>query len=133
VIALPVRNPTEIEHGISALGTEFNAGLIVPSHALFLSNRDLILKLAVGHRLPGVYGDRSFAEGGGLLSYGNNTADLFRSAASYVDRILKGEKPADLPVQLPTKYELIVNLRAAKALGVQIPPAFLFRADEVIE
>jgi putative tryptophan/tyrosine transport system substrate-binding protein len=133
VIALPVRKPAEIELGISALGAVSNPGLIVPSHALFLSNRDLIVGLAARHRVPGVYGDRSFAEGGGLLSYGNNTAELFRSATSYVDRILKGEKPADLPVQLPTKYELIVNLRAAKALGIEIPSTFLFRADEVIE
>jgi putative ABC transport system substrate-binding protein len=133
VIPLPVRNPIDIERGISALGAEPNAGLIVASHALMISNRDLILALATRHRLPGVYGDRSFAEGGGLLSFGNNTADLFRSATSYVDRILKGEKPADLPVQLPTRYELIVNLRASKALGVEIPPAFLSRADEVIE
>lgn len=133
VIALPVRSPIEIERGMSALRAESNAGFIVPSHALFLSNRDLIVQLAARHRLPGVYGDRSFVEDGGLLSYGNNTAELFRSATSYVDRILKGEKPADLPVQLPTKYELIVNLRASKALGLEIPPAFLFRAHEVIE
>ena len=88
------------------------SGVVVPSHALTLSNRALIVGLATRYRLPGVYGDRSFAEEGGLLSFGNNTADLFRSAASYVDRILKGEKPADLPVQLPTKYDLVVNLGA---------------------
>jgi putative ABC transport system substrate-binding protein len=133
VIPLPVRTPIDIEHGISALGAESNAGLIVPSHALTLSNRKLIVELATRYRLPGVYGDRSFAEDGGLLSFGNNTADLFRSAASYVDRILKGEKPADLPVQLPTKYDLVVNLTASKALGIEIPHALLSRADEVIE
>jgi putative ABC transport system substrate-binding protein len=83
--------------------------------------------------MPGVYGDRSFAESGGLLSYGNNTADLFRSGATYVDRILKGEKPQDLSVQLPTKYEMVINLKAAKAIELTIPASYLLRADEVIE
>jgi putative tryptophan/tyrosine transport system substrate-binding protein len=98
-----------------------------------LGNRKLIIALAARHRLPAVYSDRYFVESGGLLSFGNNSADLFRRAASYVDLILKGAKPADLPVQLPTKFELLVNLRAAKAIGLPIPEAFLARADEVIE
>jgi putative ABC transport system substrate-binding protein len=133
VIPLPVHNASEIEHGIMAVATESNASLIVASHALLISSRDLIAGLATQHRLPGVYGDRSFAESGGLLSYGNNTADLFRSGASYVDLILKGAKPADLPVQLPTKYELVINLKTAKAIGLTIPESYLLGASEVIE
>lgn len=116
-----------------AVAAESNGSLIVPPHALTLSSRDLIVGLATRHHLPAVYGDRSFAESGGLLSYGNNTADLFRSGASYVDRILKGEKPQDLPVQLPTKYEMVINLKAANAIGLTIPASYLLRADEVIE
>ncbi len=133
VLPLPVHNRSEIETGIMAVAADSNAGLIVPSHALLISSRDLIVGLATRHHLPGVYGDRSFAESGGLLSYGNNTADLFRSGASYVDRILKGAKPQDLPVQLPTKYEMVINLKAAKAIGLTIPASYLLRADEVIE
>jgi putative tryptophan/tyrosine transport system substrate-binding protein len=98
-----------------------------------LGNRKLIIELAVRHRLPAVYSDRYFAESGGLVSFGNNTADLFRRAASYIDLIFKGAKPADLPVQLPTKFELVVNLKTAKALGIEIPPTLLAFADEVIE
>ena len=89
--------------------------------------------VAAQHRLPAVYSDRYFAESGGLLSFGNNTADLFRRSATYIDRILKGAKPADLPVQLPTKFELIINLKTAKALGLTVPATLLTRADEVIE
>ncbi len=134
VVALPVRTPSEIEQGIIAVAAEGpDAGLIVPSHALLISSRNLIAGLAIRDRLPGVYGDRSFAESGGLLSYGNNTADLFRSGASYVDRILKGEKPAELPVQLPTKYEMVINMKTAKAIGLTIPASYMFQADEVIE
>jgi ABC-type uncharacterized transport system substrate-binding protein len=134
VLPLPVRTPGEIEQGIITVVADGpDASLIVPSHALLISNRNLIAGLAVRHRLPGVYGDRSFAESGGLLSYGNNTADLFRSGASYVDRILKGEKPSELPVQLPTKYEMVINLKTAKAIGLTIPVSYMLQADEVIE
>jgi ABC-type uncharacterized transport system substrate-binding protein len=134
VLPLPVRTPSEIEQGIIAIAAKGpDASLIVPSHALLISSRDLIAGLAIRGHLPGVYGDRSFAESGGLLSYGNNTADLFRSGASYVDRILKGEKPSELPVQLPTKYEMVINLKTAKAIGLTIPASYMSQADEVIE
>ena len=96
-------------------------------------HRDLIITLAARHRLPAVYYARYWAAAGGLISYGPDFVDLFRRAAGYVDRILKGEKPADLPVQAPTKYELVINLKTAKALGLTVPPALLARADEVIE
>ena len=108
-------------------------GLIVAPHAVTLGSRDLIARLAAQYRLPAVYSDRYFAESGGLLSFGNNTADLFRRSATYIDRILKGAKPADLPVQLPTKFELIINLKTAKTLGLTVPPTLVGRADEVIE
>jgi putative tryptophan/tyrosine transport system substrate-binding protein len=139
---LPVRDAIDIEEGVTAFVAEADCGLIVAPHAVTLGNRKLIIALAARHRLPAVYSDRYFVESGGLLyfvesggllSFGNNSADLFRCAASYVDLILRGAKPADLPVQLPTKFELLVNLRAAKAIGLAIPEAFLARADEVIE
>ena len=102
-------------------------------HAVTFEHRDVILGLAAKYSLPAVYPLRNFAKSGGLISYGTNPIDTFRQGASYVDRILKGEKPGDLPVQLPTKYELVVNLKTAKALGLTVPPPLLTRADEVIE
>jgi putative ABC transport system substrate-binding protein len=110
-----------------------NGGLIVSAAALTIVHRDLIIGLAARHRLPAVYPFRFFATDGGLISYGPDLIDQFRRAAGYVDRILKGEKLADLPVQAPTKYDTLINLKTAKALGIELPPALLARADEVIE
>jgi ABC-type uncharacterized transport system substrate-binding protein len=124
---------SDIERGITKFGRSPNGGLIVTATALSLIHRELIVSLAGRERLPALYAYRSFVTGGGLASYGANLVDLYRLAASYVDRILKGEKPADLPVQAPTKYELVLNLKTAKALGLDVPPTLLARADEVIE
>jgi len=107
--------------------------LILTGSGLAIVHRDLIIELAARHRLPAVYYDRYFAAAGGLISYGSNNVEQFRLAAGYVDRILKGEKAADLPVQAPTKYELVVNLKTAKALGLDVPDTVLSRADELIE
>jgi putative ABC transport system substrate-binding protein len=131
--ALAVRDATDIEQGITAFASEPDGGLVVAPHAVTLGNRELVIELAVRNRLPALYSDRYFAESGGLVSFGNNTADLFRRAATYIDLILKGANPADLPVQLPTKFELIVNLKSAKTLGLTLSESFLTRADEVIE
>ena len=133
LIPLPVNDAIDIERGVTAFAAEPDGGLIVAPHAVTLGNRDLIEGLALKYRLPAVYSDRYFADSGGLVSFGNNTPDLFMRAASYIDRILKGAKPAELPVQLPTKFELIVNLKAAKAIGLSVPPTILSRADDVIE
>ena len=133
VVPLAVHNAGEIESGITAFAAKPGGGLIVAPHAVTLGSRDLIAGLAARYRLPAVYSDRSFAESGGLLSFGNNTADQFKRAATYVDKILKGAKPADLPVQLPTKFELIINGKTAKTLGIKIPNSILIGADEVIE
>jgi putative ABC transport system substrate-binding protein len=127
------RDVGEIERAINAFARESNGGLIVLPSALTALHRELIVDLAARHRLPAVYPYRYFVTAGGLVSYGLDNIDLFRRAAGYVDRILKGEKPADLPVQAPTKYELVINLKAAKALGLAVPPTLLARADEVIE
>jgi putative ABC transport system substrate-binding protein len=128
-----VRDAIEIERAVAAFARMPNGGLIVAASALSAVHRDLIVTLAARHRLPAVYFARHFVTAGGLISYGPDFVDQFRHAAAYVDRILKGEKPADLPVQAPTKYELIVNLKTAKALGLEIPPGLFARADEVIE
>jgi putative ABC transport system substrate-binding protein len=130
---IDVRDPGEIERGITALASVANGGLIVTGSTPAGAHRNLIIALAARHRLPAVYPYRYFPIGGGLVSYGPDTTDQYRRAAGYVDRILKGEKPADLPVQAPTKYELVINLKAAKALGIAVPPGVLARADEVIE
>jgi putative tryptophan/tyrosine transport system substrate-binding protein len=131
--ALDVRNGDAIERGLAALAREPNAGLLVIANPGASVHLELIIALAARHRLPAVYPYRYFAASGGLISYGTDNLDEWRRAASYVDRILKGEKPADLPVQAPTKYELVINLKTAKALGLELPASVLARADEVIE
>jgi len=131
--ALAVRNRADIERVITEFSAAPQGGLIVAPHAVTLGNRGLIADRAAQHRLPAVYGDRYFAQSGGLASFGNNAPDLFRRAAAYVDLILKGAKPGDLPVQLPTKFEFIINLKTARALGLSVPGTLLARADEVIE
>jgi putative ABC transport system substrate-binding protein len=128
-----VRDAGEIERAITAFARSPNGGLIVTGSALSFVHRDLIITLAARHKLPAIYYRRLYVAGGGLISYGPNLVDEYRHAAGYVDRSLKGEKPADLPVQAPTKYELVINLKTAKALGLTIPPMLLARADEVIE
>jgi putative tryptophan/tyrosine transport system substrate-binding protein len=133
VSPINLRDAGEIERGVTAFARAPDGGLIVTGSALSLVHRDLIITLAARHKLPAVYFLRTFVTGGGLISYGPNSIDPYRRAAGYVDRILKGEKPADLPVQAPTKYELVINLKTAKALGLEVPPTVLARADEVIE
>ena len=128
-----VRDVGEIERGISTFARGSNGGLIVTATTQATVHRDLIIALTARHLLPAVYSDRVFVTGGGLISYGPDRIDPYRRAAGYVDRILKGEKPADLPVQAPTKYELVINLKTAQALGIEIPTSLLARADEVIE
>jgi putative ABC transport system substrate-binding protein len=128
-----MRDPGVIERGITAFARSANGGLIVTGSTLGTVHRDLIVALAARHRLPAVYPQRYYLTGGGLISYGADTTDPYRRAAGYVDRILKGEQPADLPVQNPTKYELALNLKTAKAIGLDIPATVLARADEVIE
>jgi putative ABC transport system substrate-binding protein len=128
-----LRDAGEIEHAVTAFARSSNGGLIVTTGGLAQLHRDLIITLAARHKLPAVYYERFFVAGGGLLSYGADYIDQYRQAAAYVDRILKGEKPGDLPVQAPTKYETVINLKTAKALGLEVPPSLLARADEVIE
>ena len=128
-----VRDAGEIERAVTAFVRNSNGGLIVPASGSAQRHRQLIITLANRHKLPTVYYERLFVSAGGLISYGVNEIEQYRQTASYVDRILKGEKPADLPVQAPTKYELVVNLKAAKTMGLTIPPSVLARADEVIE
>jgi putative ABC transport system substrate-binding protein len=130
---LSSRDASEIERGIAAFASGSNGGLIVLGSVAVLAHRNQIITLAAKHRLPAVYTGHHYVADGGLMSYGPDRPDQYRRAAGYVDRILKGEKPADLPVQAPTKYELVINLKTAKALGLDVPPTLLARADEVIE
>jgi putative tryptophan/tyrosine transport system substrate-binding protein len=133
VTPVNARDPSEIERTVTAFARASNGGLIVTTSALAVVHRDLIITLAARHKLPAIYYRRYFVISGGLMSYGYDAVDNFRRAAGYVDRILKGEKPADLPVQMPTRYELVINLKTAKTLGLTMPPTVLARADEVIE
>jgi putative tryptophan/tyrosine transport system substrate-binding protein len=135
VEAIPVnlRDVSEIERAVATVARSGNGGLIVPAGGSASRHRNLIITLAARHKLPAVYFERSFVAAGGLLSYGPDRVDSYRQAATYVDRILKGEKPADLPVQTPTKYETVLNLKTARALGLDVSPSLLARADEVIE
>ena len=133
LIPVDVRDAGEIERAVAAFAPRSNGGLIVTASALGTVHRQLIIALAARHKLPAVYFNRAYVTAGGLISYAPDVIDEYRRAAGYVDRILKGEKPADLPVQAPTKYELIVNLKTAKALGLDVPATLLARADEVIE
>ena len=133
MVARPGRNSKDFERAISTWASETNGGLLVLLDFLTLAHRDLILALAARYRLPAGYALRVFATNGGLFSYGVDANDLFRRGAAYVNEILKGAKPADLPVQTPTKFELVINLKTAKALSLIVPPTLLTRADEVIE
>ncbi len=134
VVLAPIENAaTDIERSIESIARVPNSGLVLLPDTTALVHRDLIVALAARHRLPAVYHDRHFVAAGGLMCYTTDRVDQFRQAASYVDRILRGAKPGDLPVEAPTKYETIVNLKTAKALGLDVPPTLLVRADEVIE
>jgi putative ABC transport system substrate-binding protein len=132
-VAAPVHNATEIEHAIEAFAREPNGGLVLPPDFTTGSHRDLIIALAARHSIPAVSSNRAFVIRGGLMSYGPDLIDQYFRAASYVDRILKGANPAELPVQQPTKFQFVINLKSAKALGLEVPPMLLGRADEVIE
>jgi putative ABC transport system substrate-binding protein len=132
-VRTPARNADEIERAISTFATEPNGGLLVVPPRPTFTNIQLIFQLATRYRIPAIYPTRGFAAEGGLMSYGPNSADLFRNAATYVDRILRGEKPSELPVQFPTRFDLVVNLKAARAIGLEIPRALIARAAEVIE
>jgi ABC-type uncharacterized transport system substrate-binding protein len=133
LVALGVHDAAEIERGLIAFAAERNGGVIVGPHAVTLTNRDLIVALAARLRLPALYPLAFYARAGGLISYGFDPVTQFEQGAGYVDRILRGTKPADLPVQYPTKLQLVINLKTAKTLGLTIPESFLLRADEVIE
>jgi putative ABC transport system substrate-binding protein len=133
ISAVNVRDAGEIDRAVTAFARSSNGGLIVTGSALAVLHGDLIIALAARHKLPAIYFERQFVPRGGLISYGPNIVDQYRRAAGYVDRILKGEKPADLPVQASSKYELTLNLKTAKALGLEVPQSVLARADEVIE
>ena len=133
VTPIDVRDPAEMERTVAAFAGSPNGGLIITANGAAVVHRSLIIAMAARHKLPTVYWQRHFVEAGGLVSYGDDGTDQYRRAAGYVDRILKGEKPSDLPVQAPTKFETVINLKTAKALGLEIPPTMLARADEVIE
>jgi putative ABC transport system substrate-binding protein len=132
-ITAPVHSDAEIETAIIALGREPRGGLVVPSGVLQVTQRALVISAAARNNVPAVYNFSAFARDGGLLFYGVDGIDIVRRAATYVDRILRGEKPGDLPVQLPTKFKMVVNRKTATALGLAIPPSIMLRADEVIE
>jgi putative tryptophan/tyrosine transport system substrate-binding protein len=133
VSPIDLRDAAEIEHAVATFARLSNGGLITTASYLMAEHRDLIIALAARHRLPAIFTRRSYVTSGGLISYGPNPIDPWKPAAAYVDRILKGAKPADLPVQAPTRYELVINLKTAKALGLELPPTLLARADEAIE
>jgi ABC-type uncharacterized transport system substrate-binding protein len=133
VIPVNMRNAAEIEQSVGTFARSPNGGVIPVASAAAAYHRELIIALAAQHKLPAIYWERFLVSAGGLMSYGADLVGQFRQAAGYVDRILKGEKPADLPVQAPTKYELVINLKTAKALGLEVPATLLARADEVIE
>ena len=133
VSPINMRESADLERDITTFARAPNGGLILTGSGLAILHRDLIIALAARYKLPAIYYERFFAAAGGLLSYGSDRIELYRLAAGYVDRILKGEKPGDLPVQAPTKFELVINLRTAKALGITVPPALLAQANEVIE
>ena len=130
---MSLRDPGEIERGVTAFAASPNGGLIITAAPLGTLYRELIIALAARHKLPAIYSSRFFAADGGLVYYGPALTDQYRRAAGYIDRILKGEKPANLAVQAPTKYEMAINLKTAKALGIEVPSTLLARADEVIE
>jgi putative ABC transport system substrate-binding protein len=132
-IIAQVRSASDIEAAIAALAQKPGSGLIVSPDSFTQAHDELIVRITTHHRLPALYGNRSFVLAGGLMSYGPNFVEIVRASASYIDRILKGEKPADLPVQAPIKFELVINLKAAKSLGIDVPPMLLARTDEVIE
>jgi ABC-type uncharacterized transport system substrate-binding protein len=131
--AMLIRDPSAIARTIATFAQEPNGGLVVASDVFMITHRDAIIAAAASHRLPAVYQDSSFVAAGGLMSYGVDRKEQYRRVATYVDRILKGAKPGDLPVQQPTKFELVLNLRTAKALGINVTPTLLARADDVIE
>jgi putative ABC transport system substrate-binding protein len=133
VVSAPVEDDAAIERAIAALGSRPGGALIGAIDTFMAERRELIIALAARHGVPAIYGNRVFTRGGGLMAFAADYPDLFRRAASYADRILKGAKPADLPVQPPAKFELSLNLKSARALGLEVPPALLARADEVIE
>jgi putative ABC transport system substrate-binding protein len=133
ILPRPVHNAESIERAVETLAAEPNGGLISLPGALMTGHRDLIISLAARHRLPSIFSFRYYVAGGGLASYGVDNLDLYRRAAGYVDRVLKGEVPGNLPVQFADKFELVINLKTAKALGLEVPPTLLARADEVIE